>query len=67
MGKLCKAVISLDDITEACESGDYIGFCLECGDEASGVEPDARNYNCESCGAKEVYGAQELLIMGVGV
>ena len=40
------------------------GFCLSCGDEAWGVEPDARNYTCETCGATEVYGASELLMMG---
>lgn len=41
------------------------GFCIECGAEASGVEPDAERYECECCGAAAVYGAQELLIMTV--
>jgi len=41
------------------------GFCLGCGAEASGVEPDARRYPCESCGAAKVYGLQELAIMGL--
>ena len=27
-----------------------------------GVESDARNYTCESCGAEQVFGAEELLI-----
>jgi predicted RNA-binding Zn-ribbon protein involved in translation (DUF1610 family) len=39
------------------------GFCLSCGAEAYGVEPDAVNYRCESCGAQEVFGASEILIM----
>ncbi|MBW4025669.1 MAG: hypothetical protein HIU92_21585 [Proteobacteria bacterium] len=26
------------------------GFCIRCGAEAEGVEPDAREYECESCG-----------------
>lgn len=39
------------------------GFCRACGEEASGCEPDARNYKCESCGACEVFGAEEALIM----
>ena len=43
-------------------SENYGGFCVECGDEAYGVEPDARRYECESCGARAVYGAEELLI-----
>ena len=40
------------------------GFCTACGQEADGCEPDARNYPCESCGERKVYGASELLIMG---
>ena len=47
------------DLTE-----NYGGFCVECGDQAYGVEPDARRYRCESCGASAVYGAEELLIRG---
>lgn len=39
------------------------GFCLACGEEADGCEPDARNYTCESCGKREVYGAAEILLM----
>lgn len=38
------------------------GFCVECGAEAGGVEPDARRYRCEACGLPGVYGAEELLI-----
>ena len=40
------------------------GFCIGCGAEASGVEPDARNYKCEDCGQPSVFGIEELLIMG---
>ena len=42
---------------------DDIGFCLECAAEAHGVEPDARNYECESCGHEQVFGAEELLLL----
>jgi len=59
-------MISLDEIMNAIESGDYVGFCRNCGQEANGVEPDARNYVCEECGETEVFGAEELLIMGEG-
>ena len=48
------------DLTE-----NYGGFCIACGDQADGVEPDAIRYRCESCGANAVYGAEELLIRGV--
>lgn len=39
------------------------GFCLACGGEAHGVEPDARRYICESCGMKAVFGAEEIMMM----
>ena len=41
------------------------GFCLACGEEADGVEPDARKYECESCGAPKVFGYAELLLMNL--
>lgn len=55
--------ITIDRIIAAAESGEDMGFCLACGDEAYGVEPDARKYECESCGKDKVYGAEELLLM----
>ena len=62
-----KIKVSIDQIIEAVESDENIGFCLACGAETcGGVEPDARKYPCESCGERKVYGAQELLLMGVG-
>lgn len=50
-------------ICEAVESDDNIGFCLDCGHEQGGCEPDARKYKCESCGQRAVFGAEELCIM----
>lgn len=41
------------------------GFCLNCGAETDGVEPDARNYRCEDCGQPYVYGLEQLLMMGL--
>jgi hypothetical protein len=53
-------------IFEACErrqtSLDNPGFCLICGNESDGCEPDARNYTCEACGAEQVFGSDELLM-----
>ena len=53
-------------IARACEryrrSLDNPGFCTACGAEAEGCEPDAREYECESCGEPAVYGAEELLL-----
>lgn len=56
--------INLDDVMAAIERDDGSGFCLACGEEAYGVEPDARNYRCASCGELEVFGAEEILICG---
>ena len=44
---------------------DGMGFCLACDETAEGVEPDARRYTCECCGAPKVYGAAELALMGL--
>jgi len=41
---------------------DDVGFCLACGAEADGCEPDAERYRCEACDAPQVYGAEQLLI-----
>ncbi len=41
-----------------------IGACLACSELAYGVEPDARRYKCDSCGAACVYGLEELALMG---
>jgi len=40
------------------------GFCLACGMQQEGYEPDARHYECEDCGKRQVFGAEEILIMG---
>ena len=52
----------LDELDCAIEDG-TIGFCIECGHEQDGCEPDAREYLCENCSKKSVYGAEEILIM----
>ena len=58
--------ISTERIIEACErretSLDNPGFCLNCGEEQEGCEPDAERYKCESCGKRTVYGAEMLLM-----
>ena len=51
---------SSDEVQEACN-----GACLACGEiQYGGVEPDARQYECEFCGERKVYGLEELLVMG---
>ena len=56
--------IDQDRVIEAIEQDDDLGFCLGCGTEAFGVEPDAQGYECEECGENLVFGAEEILLMG---
>jgi len=57
-------MLDLDEVMAAAERDDGTGFCIECGAEADGVEPDAHGYECESCGAHAVCGAEEILLTG---
>ena len=52
---MAKPPITIEQVIAACEADDCRGFCIACGTEAYGVEPDARGYVCESCGAELVY------------
>lgn len=53
--------ITYKRVAAAVLEDENLGFCRKCGEEQYGCEPDARNYECDSCGAKEVFGAEELL------
>ncbi len=55
--------VTLERVMDAVEADNNIGICTACGEEQYGCEPDAHEYECESCGEKKVYGAEELLIM----
>ena len=59
--------ITPERIMEACQrqmvSLDDPGFCISCGEEQGGCEPDAEHYECGNCGARRVYGAAWLLIL----
>jgi hypothetical protein len=57
--------ITEERIVQAVREDHNLGFCIECGAEAEGVEPDACEYECEACGTMAVYGAEELLMMTV--
>ena len=58
--------LTLERIMEAVEDSHSSlanpGFCVACGEGADGCEPDARNYKCESCGARQVFGAEWMLM-----
>lgn len=49
-------------IMAAIEEDSNSGFCINCGAETDGVEPDAEEYMCDACGGPFVYGAEQLLI-----
>ena len=56
--------LSPSEFQAACDA--YEGVCIECKEITnSGVEPDARAYECESCGRRTVYGMEEALLMGL--
>lgn len=61
-----RATLNPDRIAQLAEESMFgmgnAGICITCGDECEGVEPDAREYVCESCGEATVYGAEELLM-----
>lgn len=58
--KTKKITVTLDDYEEGVN-----GACLKCGEvQYGGVEPDAEKYVCEACGEDEVYGLEQLLLMG---
>lgn len=42
----------------------YEGYCLTCGEIGYELEPDARNYTCKECDTTQVFGIEELLMMG---
>ena len=41
-----------------------MGICVSCLNRQGPVEPDARDYRCDSCGENQVFGIEELLIAG---
>ena len=59
-----KNPIPLDELMEAMQTDEMVGWCINCGCRHEPVEPDARKYTCEACEKPAVYGASEI-IMGV--
>jgi hypothetical protein len=58
--------LTLARIMRAVERDENMGFCRACGTSRANVEPDAEHYPCENCDMPDVFGAEQLLIMGVG-
>jgi len=57
-------MLDANEVLEAIQRDDCTGFCVSCGNEQNGCEPDARNYECEACGEMKVFGAEQCLIEG---
>ena len=58
------ALMTIDEWQEY--RGSHQGYCLACKEWTRDMtEPDARNYDCPCCEKLEVYGDEELLIMGL--
>lgn len=57
--------ITAERVIDACKRRlttlDNPGFCLACGHEQEGCEPDAEGYECEACGENKVMGSDQLL------
>jgi len=64
-GKIIPKRFTLEEIEEASEL--MQGFCVACGAVRECCEPDARRYECEDCGKRHVYGAEEIMLMGLVV
>lgn len=56
---------SMGWLTSVVEGDNDLGFCLNCAEEISGVEPDAERDSCPSCYEHKVYGAEQLLLIGL--
>jgi len=59
---MAKIYPTFDDVQEYMDQ--YMGWCLSCGEVQAGVEPDAENYECEVCGAQDVFGIEQLILTG---
>jgi len=60
------SILDSDEVIESIECDEMAGFCIKCGERSESLcEPDARKYRCDSCGEMEVYGAEELILMGL--
>jgi len=55
--------LDVDRVMAAVQADEGLGFCLACGEEVGGCEPDARNYPCPACSKNRVFGAEEVLLM----
>ena len=51
-----------DGVSRSMFGTDNVGFCLKCGEENNGCEPDMEGGKCEACGESAVTGAENCLL-----
>jgi hypothetical protein len=61
---MIRVKIPWEQLEEVLARDDNIGFCLACGCEQHGIEPDREQSKCVNCDDLEVYAAEQILIMG---
>jgi len=59
--------VDLNTLMKAIDTNSSPGFCLQCACEAYNIDPDAERYPCEECGQRSVYGAEQILLLGLVV
>jgi hypothetical protein len=57
----------MDAIEEASRTLDNPGFCIQCGEDAGPLEPDAEYALCDCCGNNTCFGAEQLLLLTFGM
>lgn len=64
-GKIKIKILETTQHEMECAIDEYLGYCINCGEFTNAnVEPDARRYECEGCGLRTVYGAEEAMLNG---
>jgi len=53
------------ELIQALESDEDRAFCIRCGDTDQTIEPDVERGECECCEQRGLYGAEQLLILGM--
>ena len=53
------------ELIEALELDENRAFCIRCGDTDQTIEPDVERAECECCEQRGLYGAEQLLILGM--
>jgi len=50
-------LIPINRLIEVMANDESIGFCVCCGNEIFGVDPDTKNMKCDNCGKFSVFGS----------